>query len=231
MSDAAGRHRPRPGGPAVRQGARRRAADRRPLALGPPPREPRGERPRAVVAADGPLARRRRPRPRRGLRPSPKADSTSPAVELRVRVRDAEYRPLDNAKVALKITLPGGDDLYPRRRARRPRGRHLLGDVRHQAARPLSGRSRPRRPPTARPSASARPAGPRSPPPTSSPGWSPIASSSNRSPTRTKGEVVDGDRPRRVRRQPLVARRPDHRAVDLAPLAPAPRTSWSRSPA
>ena len=41
----------------------------------------------------------------------PKADATSPAVDLRVRVRDAEYRPLDNAKVSLKITLPGGDDL------------------------------------------------------------------------------------------------------------------------
>ena len=26
-------------------------------------------------------------------------------------MRDAEYRPLDNAKVALKVTLPGGDNL------------------------------------------------------------------------------------------------------------------------
>ena len=41
----------------------------------------------------------------------PKADAASPAVELAVRVRDAEYRPLDNAKVAFKITLPGGEDL------------------------------------------------------------------------------------------------------------------------
>ncbi len=41
----------------------------------------------------------------------PKADSTTPAVEISVRVRDSEYRPLDNAKVALKITLPGGGDL------------------------------------------------------------------------------------------------------------------------
>jgi uncharacterized membrane protein len=41
----------------------------------------------------------------------PKADATSPAVDIRVRVRDAEYRPLDNAKVALKITLPGGENL------------------------------------------------------------------------------------------------------------------------
>ena len=38
----------------------------------------------------------------------PKAESSAPAVELAVRVRDAEYRPLDNAKVALKITLPDG---------------------------------------------------------------------------------------------------------------------------
>jgi uncharacterized membrane protein len=36
----------------------------------------------------------------------PKAESSAPAVEIVVRVRDAEYRPLDNAKVALKITLP-----------------------------------------------------------------------------------------------------------------------------
>jgi uncharacterized membrane protein len=41
----------------------------------------------------------------------PRADATSPAVELSVRVRDAEYRPLDNAKVSLKISLPGGGDL------------------------------------------------------------------------------------------------------------------------
>jgi uncharacterized membrane protein len=40
----------------------------------------------------------------------PKADASSPAVDIRARVRDAEYRALDNAKVALKITLPGGDD-------------------------------------------------------------------------------------------------------------------------
>jgi hypothetical protein len=41
----------------------------------------------------------------------PKAEATSPAVELTVRLRDAEYRPLDNAKVALRITLPGKDEL------------------------------------------------------------------------------------------------------------------------
>jgi uncharacterized membrane protein len=38
-----------------------------------------------------------------------KVDSSSPAVDLAVRVRDAGYRPLDNAKVALQVTLPGGD--------------------------------------------------------------------------------------------------------------------------
>jgi hypothetical protein len=41
----------------------------------------------------------------------PKPGSSAPAVELLARVRDAEYRPLDNAKIALKITLPSGDHL------------------------------------------------------------------------------------------------------------------------
>ncbi|WP_435011488.1 glutamine amidotransferase [Tundrisphaera lichenicola] len=41
----------------------------------------------------------------------PKADAGGPAVEVVARVRDAEYLPLDNAKVALKITLPDGSDL------------------------------------------------------------------------------------------------------------------------
>ncbi|MGP0067315.1 MAG: glutamine amidotransferase [Isosphaeraceae bacterium] len=41
----------------------------------------------------------------------PKADLSSPAVDLRVQVRNAEYLPLDNAKVSLKITLPDGEDL------------------------------------------------------------------------------------------------------------------------
>jgi hypothetical protein len=41
----------------------------------------------------------------------PKADATSSAVEITMRVRDAEYRPLDNAKVAVKVALPGGDNL------------------------------------------------------------------------------------------------------------------------
>jgi uncharacterized membrane protein len=38
-----------------------------------------------------------------------KAESSSSTVELAVRVRDAEYRPLDNAKVSVQVTLPGGD--------------------------------------------------------------------------------------------------------------------------
>jgi uncharacterized membrane protein len=42
---------------------------------------------------------------------SPKAESTPPAVDLSVRVRDAEYRPLDNAKVALQVSLPGGEKI------------------------------------------------------------------------------------------------------------------------
>lgn len=38
-------------------------------------------------------------------------DATTPAVELRVRVRDPEYRPLDNARVSLQARLPDGGDL------------------------------------------------------------------------------------------------------------------------
>jgi uncharacterized membrane protein len=41
----------------------------------------------------------------------PRAESSAPTVGLTVRVRDAEYRPLDNAKVALRVTLPSGEDL------------------------------------------------------------------------------------------------------------------------
>jgi hypothetical protein len=41
----------------------------------------------------------------------PKTDATTSAVEISTRVRDPEYRPLDNAKVAVKVTLPGGDNL------------------------------------------------------------------------------------------------------------------------
>jgi uncharacterized membrane protein len=43
------------------------------------------------------------------LRPRP--ESTTPALNIAVRVRDAEYRPLDNAKVTFRVTLPAGDSL------------------------------------------------------------------------------------------------------------------------
>ena len=130
----------------------------------------RGDRPSAGSWATSPAGSRSRSarRPRRA----------APAVEVSVRVRDAEYRPLDNAKVALKLTLPGRQrSPHARRRARRPRGGRLRGDVR-PASSPAPIASSPRRPlPTAAPSASAKPAGPPSPPPTSSPGSSPTASS------------------------------------------------------
>jgi hypothetical protein len=41
----------------------------------------------------------------------PKAGTTVPAIDITVRVRDAEYRPLDNAKVTLRITRASADDL------------------------------------------------------------------------------------------------------------------------
>jgi hypothetical protein len=42
---------------------------------------------------------------------TPKADAMAPTLDLAVRVRDPAYRPLDNAKVSLKIKLPDGKDL------------------------------------------------------------------------------------------------------------------------
>ncbi len=41
----------------------------------------------------------------------PKPDSTASALDLAVRVRDAEYRPLDNAKVTFRVALSGKDIL------------------------------------------------------------------------------------------------------------------------
>jgi uncharacterized membrane protein len=41
----------------------------------------------------------------------PRRDSEVPALHLGVRVRDAEYRPLDNAKVTFRVSLAGGDEL------------------------------------------------------------------------------------------------------------------------
>ena len=37
----------------------------------------------------------------------PKTDSETPALHLAARVRDAEYRPLDNAKVTFRVGLAG----------------------------------------------------------------------------------------------------------------------------
>ena len=40
-----------------------------------------------------------------------RSDAPGPTVELKVRLRDEEYAPLDNAAVAVKITSPDGSDL------------------------------------------------------------------------------------------------------------------------
>lgn len=40
-----------------------------------------------------------------------KQESAAPATEIDVRVRDAEYLPLDNAQVEVRITTPGGEQL------------------------------------------------------------------------------------------------------------------------
>ena len=40
-----------------------------------------------------------------------KADAATPTLNLVVRLRDAEYRPLDNGKVSFRINLPGGAEL------------------------------------------------------------------------------------------------------------------------
>src|SRR4029077_4492318 len=37
----------------------------------------------------------------------PKPESTMPALNVTVRVRDAEYRPLDNAKITVRVTRQG----------------------------------------------------------------------------------------------------------------------------
>ncbi|WP_165219395.1 glutamine amidotransferase [Aquisphaera insulae] len=41
----------------------------------------------------------------------PRDDAPAQAVDIAVRVRDAEYRPLDNAKVVVKVALPDGGSL------------------------------------------------------------------------------------------------------------------------
>jgi hypothetical protein len=40
-----------------------------------------------------------------------KPDAPAPTVQATVRVRDVEYRPLENAKVSVRLTLPGKDEL------------------------------------------------------------------------------------------------------------------------
>ena len=67
VQDASGRTAPALVAQPFGKGRVARAPDRRPLALGPPPRRSRRERPGTVLAPDDPLARRRRPRSRRSL--------------------------------------------------------------------------------------------------------------------------------------------------------------------
>ena len=62
------------------------------------------------MAADGALAGRRRAEPRRSDRAS-QARFGSSGIELGARVRDAEYRPLDNAKVSFRVESAGGEKL------------------------------------------------------------------------------------------------------------------------
>ena len=148
----------------------------------------------------------------------PKADAASPAVELRPgprrRVPAARQR---QGRPQGRPARRGRPD--PRRRARRPRGRHLLGHLRPQAARRLPGRrhrDRPRRQRRRHREA----------------GWAaqPAADEFARlEPDRdylktlaakTGGEVVDGDRLDSFVTRPRLQGRPDHRALDRAPLAP-----------
>ena len=149
VRDADGDARPRPGRPAVRQGARRGPADRRPLALGPAAARPGRGRPRPLLAADRPLARRRRARPGRGRRRGPRprrrprpsscrSGSATPSTDRSTTPRSRSRSP-----------LPGGDALTL---DAEPDGREAglyVGHLRPHAARRLPRRRRPRRPPTA----------------------------------------------------------------------------------
>ena len=89
------------------------------------------------------------PEPGRGRRRVPSPSRRRRRCELTVRVRDPEYRPLDNAKVAVKITLPDGDaltlDAEPDAREAGP----VRGDLRHPSSPARIEPWRPRRPPTA----------------------------------------------------------------------------------
>ena len=133
-------------------------------------------------------------------------------------MRDAEYRPLDNAKVALKITLPDGGaitlDAEPEGReaglyattyvTRQPGAHRVVATANSPDGATVGERET---------------------------GWAaqPAADEFARlTPDRdflatlaakTGGEVVDGDRLDVVRRQPALAQGTHHRAVDLAALA------------
>ena len=132
-----------------------------------------------------------------------------------------EYRPLDNAKVALKLKLPGGDRPWPGRRARRPEaGVYSAPYVAKQpgAYRVLATATAP----------DGSAVGEREA------GWvaQPAADEFARlEPDReflstiaakTKGELVDEQGPRLIRRRPLFPQGPDHRTVDLAAVASSP---------
>ncbi len=149
----------------------------------------------------------------------PKTDSETPALRLAARVRDAEYRPLDNAKVTFRVRLPGGDTLTldgepdPREAGayattyvpREPGAYNIVaaatapdGSALGEQGSRLGGSAGGRRvcPPRARP---------RIP--------------ENRSRQQTGGEVVDGDRLASFVASLSSRSATDHRAVDVPTLA------------
>ncbi len=188
VRNPAGRARPRTRGPAVRQGARRSPPDRRPLALGARRRDPAESDLERSWRQNRPLAGRRRPEPGRGQRTSQgRFQCTRPAVVLTTRVRDAEFRPLDNAKVRFQNQAARGRRTYPGRRgptARRA-GAYAATYVTKQPG-PIASDHRQRARTGAR-SARRRPAGPPNPRPTSSPASHPTGPSSTRSRPRPRG--------------------------------------------
>ncbi len=113
---------------------------------------------------------------------------------------------------------------HPRRRARRPRSGHLRRDLRHPRARALPGAGDGHARPTARRSASARPAGPHSPPPTSSPTSSPIGNGWNRSPPgrRARSSTATGCRRSSPASPPAMPRSPSRGS---RPCGTSPSTS------
>ena len=136
-------------------------------------------------------------------------------------MRDAEYRPLDNAKVALKITLPGGDNLtIDAEPDGREAGMYSATYVTKQpgAYRVLATATAPDGS-----TVGAREAG-----------WAAQPAADEFARLRAGPRVPEDDRlqdqrrsrrrrqSRLVRRQPLLQERPDHRAVDLPIVAPSP---------